>query len=106
MVGRIYGANPIEGERYYLRLLLNHVRSPKSFEDLLGVNETQYSTFKESALQRELLDTDNSISEFMNEATAFKMPQLLGFLCNPITIGQRNKHKIHRKHSHKTKYVN
>ena len=72
VVGRIYGANPMEGERYYLRLLLNNVKSPKSFQDLLTVNGRQYSTFKESALQRGLLDTDNSISECMNEAAAFR----------------------------------
>ena len=36
-ISRIVGANPREGERYYLRLLLNHVRGLTSFESLLIV---------------------------------------------------------------------
>ena len=74
VVGEIYGANSIECERYYLWFLLNHVRSPKSLEDLLAINEAQHSTFKGSPFQRGLLDTDNSISEYMNEVATFTMP--------------------------------
>lgn len=37
-----------EGERYYKKLLLNHIRGPTSFEDLLIVNEIYYETFKEA----------------------------------------------------------
>ena len=36
-IGRIVSANPAEGERYYLRVLLNHVPGKTSFEDLLTV---------------------------------------------------------------------
>ena len=74
VVGKIYGANPIDSERYYLRLLLNHVRSPKSFGDLLAINGTQHLTFKELTLQKGLLDTDNSILVCINEAAPLKMP--------------------------------
>ena len=31
VVGRIYAASPGEGERFFLRVLLNHVPGPKSF---------------------------------------------------------------------------
>ncbi|XP_060210795.1 uncharacterized protein LOC132637774 [Lycium barbarum] len=34
-VGRIVTCHPTEGERYYLRLLLTHVRGPTSYADLL-----------------------------------------------------------------------
>ena len=50
VIGRIVTTNPIEGERYYLRLLLNHIRGPKSFEDLKIVNSVKTLSFLESAL--------------------------------------------------------
>ncbi|XP_022877082.1 uncharacterized protein LOC111395331 [Olea europaea var. sylvestris] len=34
VIGRIVSPNPCEGERYFLRVLLNHIRGPKSFKDL------------------------------------------------------------------------
>lgn len=40
-IGRMYSVSPNEGERYYLRLLLVHVRGPKSFEDIRTVDGTQ-----------------------------------------------------------------
>ncbi|XP_070022215.1 uncharacterized protein [Nicotiana sylvestris] len=86
-------ANPREGERYYLRLLLNHVRGPLSFKDLLIVNGRECETFKETAKERGLLESDNSISECLREAVLFKMPSALRNLfaiilvhCNPTDI--------------------
>ncbi|XP_074277132.1 uncharacterized protein LOC141600781 [Silene latifolia] len=38
VIARLVFVSPSEGERYFLRLLLNHVKSPKSFEDLKTVN--------------------------------------------------------------------
>ena len=77
VIGRTNGVNPTEGERYFLRLLLNHVRGPTSFEDLLTVQGTRYSTFKESAQKRGLLESDNSILECREEAIMFQMPHVL-----------------------------
>jgi len=86
-------ANPREGEMYYERLLLNHVRGPLSFNDLLTVNDKQCQTFKEAAKERGLLESDNSISECLSEAVVFKMPSALRSLfatilvhCNPTDI--------------------
>ena len=46
VIGRINSANPKEGERFYLRLLLNHVKGPTSFEDLLTIDRIHYLSFK------------------------------------------------------------
>ncbi|KAL6870841.1 hypothetical protein ACP4OV_014689 [Aristida adscensionis] len=48
-VGRIVQAHPGEGERYYLRVLLNHVAGATSFNDLRTVDNVEYPTFREAA---------------------------------------------------------
>ncbi|XP_028092146.1 uncharacterized protein LOC114292392 [Camellia sinensis] len=48
VIGRIYTVSPLEGERFYLRILLNHIRGPKSFDHLLMVNGIAYPTFKQA----------------------------------------------------------
>lgn len=54
-VGRIVSAHPAEGERYYLRVLLNHVRGATSFESLRTYDGNVYPTFREAAEKGVLL---------------------------------------------------
>ncbi|KAL6570058.1 hypothetical protein OROMI_014572 [Orobanche minor] len=49
-IGRLVHASPTDGERYYLRLLLTHVRAPTSFDYLKTYNSVLYSTFRAAAL--------------------------------------------------------
>ncbi|KAG5520326.1 hypothetical protein RHGRI_033033 [Rhododendron griersonianum] len=86
VIGRINGSNPSEGERYYLRLLLNHVRSPTSFADLLMYNDVQCSSFKEAAERRGLLQSDDWIIESLLEAASFKMPLALRQLFATVLV--------------------
>ncbi|KAH7843232.1 hypothetical protein Vadar_014156 [Vaccinium darrowii] len=93
VIGRINGANPTEGERYYLRLLLNHVRGPTSFANLLSYNGVQCSSFKDVAQKRGLLKSDDYISECLHEAANFHMPNALRRLfatilifCEPVDV--------------------
>ncbi|XP_073024169.1 uncharacterized protein [Primulina eburnea] len=93
VIGRVNAANPNEGEMYYLRLLLNHVRGPTSFDDLLIVNGNNCVTFKESAQKRGLLESDQSTLECLNEAVTFQMPHALRRLfatllvyCGPVNV--------------------
>lgn len=79
-------ANHREGEKYYEWLLLNHVRGSMSFEDLLTINRRQYETFKEAAKERELLESDNNISECLGEVVQFKMSPALRSLFTTILV--------------------
>ena len=45
-IGRIYTMSSRAGECYYLRLLLNEVLGPTSFQDLRTVNTTIFSTYR------------------------------------------------------------
>ncbi|XP_042941237.1 uncharacterized protein LOC122275954 [Carya illinoinensis] len=49
VIGQIVTANPFEGERYYLRMLLNHIRGATSFEKLRTVNGVVLPTYREAA---------------------------------------------------------
>ncbi|XP_071925512.1 uncharacterized protein [Coffea arabica] len=67
-------------ERYYLRLLLSHVRAPKSFKDLLTVNGSLAISYREAAFQMGLLQSDTHVEDTLNNAVAFQMPCSLRIL--------------------------
>jgi hypothetical protein len=85
-VGRVVYAHPAEVERYYLRVLLNHVRGATSFEDLRTVSGTTYSTFREACEKRGLVETDKSHDDCLNEAFTFQMPFALRRLFATILV--------------------
>ena len=71
--GQIVYANPAKGDRYFLRVLLNHVRGATSYEDLRTVAGVTYSTFREACEKRGLIEIDKSIDDCLTEATTFHM---------------------------------
>ncbi|KAG7977774.1 hypothetical protein I3843_05G047700 [Carya illinoinensis] len=78
VIGRIITANPFEGERYYLRILLNHVRGPLSFENIRTVDGVVAPTFH------------SSLQDCLHEASLYQMSSSLRRLfatilvyCNP-----------------------
>ena len=86
VIGRIVTTTPIEGERYYLRLLLNHIKNPTSFEDLKTVDGVTASSFRESALLYGLLEYDNSLEQCLQEASLYQMPYTLRPLFATILV--------------------
>ncbi|XP_042954554.1 uncharacterized protein LOC122290960 [Carya illinoinensis] len=90
VIGRIVTANPFDGERYYLRILLNHVRGPLSFDDLRTVDGVVAPTFHEAATMHGLLQRDSSLEDCLQEASLYQVPSSLRRLfatilvyCNP-----------------------
>ena len=79
-IGRLYYVNPIEGERFYLRMLLMIVKGAKNYDDLKKYNGTMYETFKEACAARGLLKVDkewhDTFSEAANWATASQLRYL------------------------------
>ncbi|GAA0161762.1 hypothetical protein LIER_39294 [Lithospermum erythrorhizon] len=73
VIGRLSTVNPIENERYYLRVLLNNVRSPTSFDSLLYINRLHCKSFQEAAHMRGLLQDDSDIDKTMEEASTYRM---------------------------------
>ncbi|XP_010677941.1 uncharacterized protein LOC104893524 [Beta vulgaris subsp. vulgaris] len=69
VMGRLYVASPLEEERFYLRLMLNHVRGPQSFEDLRTINGITKPTFRAAAESLGLIESDESIRQCLLEAS-------------------------------------
>ncbi|XP_042474831.1 ATP-dependent DNA helicase PIF1-like [Macadamia integrifolia] len=76
-IGLVNSANPSEGERFYLRLLLNHIRGPTSFRDLMCIDGIKCSSFKEAAKKRGLLKSDEAILECLKDLAHFQMPKII-----------------------------
>lgn len=70
----MYSCSPREGERHFLRLLLNHIPGPTSFEFLRTYEGVVYPTFKQACLARGLLLDDNEHRAALEQAVHYQMP--------------------------------
>jgi hypothetical protein len=79
-IGRLYYVNLVEGERFYLRMLLMIVKGATSYEDIKTYNSILYQTFKEACAARGLLSDDNewykAFDEVVNWATSSQLRYL------------------------------
>ncbi|XP_022841953.1 uncharacterized protein LOC111365646 [Olea europaea var. sylvestris] len=74
VIGRIVVANLFEGERYFLRVLLNHVKGPKSFQDLRTANNIIILIYREAVFLHGLIGGNNYCEICLNEAITYEMP--------------------------------
>ena len=87
VIGRMYTASPVEGERYYMRLLLTRLTGATSFTGLRTLADGHVcATFKEAALRHGLLDDDEAWHDCLSDAADFKMPSQLRQLLAIILI--------------------
>jgi len=82
---------PLEGERYYLRILLTHVKGATSFDHLKTVNGYVCGSFKETCILLGLLQDDVEWDACLSEASKIKAGQQLRHLfamillfCQPV----------------------
>ncbi|XP_076884672.1 uncharacterized protein LOC143533936 [Bidens hawaiensis] len=68
-VGRIHHVSPSLGEAYFLRVLLNKVKGPRSFAEIKTVNGVTYATFRDACYALGLLDDDSEYIEAIQEAS-------------------------------------
>ncbi|CAB4418715.1 unnamed protein product [Rhizophagus irregularis] len=79
-IGRLYMVQPSEGERYYLRILLTHIKGATSFDDLKSINGYVCNTFKEACILLNLLEDDTEWDICLHEASQIKTGQQLRHL--------------------------
>lgn len=70
-IGRIHHVPPSLGEAYYLRMLLNKVKGPTSFEDIRTVNGVVYPTFKDACYELGMLDDDKEYIDAIRDASSW-----------------------------------
>ncbi|KAK9074699.1 hypothetical protein SSX86_003017 [Deinandra increscens subsp. villosa] len=70
-VGRIHAVSPALGEAYFLRILLNKVKGPTSFEDIKTVDGVQHPTFRDACYSLGLLDDDTEYIQAIQEASHY-----------------------------------
>lgn len=85
-VGRIYYTGITEGDRYYLRLLLNHVKGPTSEEDSRTINNVTYPTCGDAAEKLGLLVSDEHHKFTLNEASTWATATQLRELFSLILV--------------------
>ncbi|KAK9062537.1 hypothetical protein SSX86_019724 [Deinandra increscens subsp. villosa] len=68
-IGRIHAVSPTLGEAYFLRILLNKLKGPRSFDDIPTVNGHKFNTFREACYALGLLDDDMEYIEAIQEAS-------------------------------------
>ncbi|KAJ0468998.1 putative DNA helicase Pif1, P-loop containing nucleoside triphosphate hydrolase [Helianthus annuus] len=76
-VGRIHYVPPSLGDCYFLRILLNQVIGPMSFDDIKTIDGKVYHTFKDACFARGLLDDDNEYIIAMKEASTWATSDFL-----------------------------
>ncbi|XP_071570011.1 uncharacterized protein [Temnothorax nylanderi] len=93
IISRLYTVSIKDIERFYLRLLLLHVAGAKCFKDLKTVNGVVYETFKDAAIAKNLVETDDLWGKTLEEAIESKMPvqfrELFSYICifgTPIDV--------------------
>ncbi len=76
-VGRIpiIGLNVHQKEKFFLRMLLYHVKGPKCWEDLRTVNGVVYETFHEACIKLGLFEDDSEIENCLAEAATIRFPK-------------------------------
>ena len=86
-IGRVYTVHPSNGECFYLRMLLNKVPGPTSFEYLKSFNGRTCQTYREACLLRGFLESDSHWDSTLEDAACTKMPhQLRGLFSVIISV--------------------
>ncbi|CAH1419074.1 unnamed protein product [Lactuca virosa] len=68
-IGRIHSVSPKLREAYLLRILLNKVKGPKSFEEIRTVNGELCSSFKDVCYNLGILDDNKEFIDAIKEAS-------------------------------------
>ncbi|XP_058752597.1 uncharacterized protein LOC131625751 [Vicia villosa] len=67
-IGRLIWVPPTTGELYYLRMMLTHVKGPKSYDEIKTVNNVKYDTFRDACFAMGFIGDDREFISAITEA--------------------------------------
>ncbi|XP_050878249.1 uncharacterized protein LOC127082069 [Lathyrus oleraceus] len=67
-IGRLIWVPPTTGELYYLRLMLTHVKGPRSYNDIKIVNNVKYDTSRDACFAMGFIGDDREFIAAIKEA--------------------------------------
>ncbi|XP_048615648.1 uncharacterized protein LOC125588375 [Brassica napus] len=76
-ISRVVNVHTASGDRYYLRILINKVKGPRSYTELKTFNGVTYPDFKSTCCARGLLANDAEWHEGMAEINTWGTPSQL-----------------------------
>jgi hypothetical protein len=85
-IGRLVYVSPSEGDRFYLRVCLNHTRGAKSFEDLRTWRDVTYVDFWAAAQAMGYVATDKSLDDCLTDCAEVRFPCSLRKLFATIMV--------------------
>ncbi|XP_013607568.1 PREDICTED: uncharacterized protein LOC106314194 [Brassica oleracea var. oleracea] len=89
-IGRIVAVHPSVGDRYYLRILINKIKGPRSYDELKTFNDVKYPDFKSVCHARGYLDDDvewlESMSEGARTATQYQLRDMFVTFLNTCFV--------------------
>lgn len=94
-IGRIVVVHPLAEDRYYLRILINRIKGPRSCDELKTFNDVKYPNFKSVCYARGYLDNDvkwiESMSEGARSATPFQLRDMFVTFLNHCFVASPKK---------------
>ncbi|XP_013632823.1 PREDICTED: uncharacterized protein LOC106338378 [Brassica oleracea var. oleracea] len=76
-IAKIVAVHPSPGDRYYLRILINKIKGPRSYDELKTFNDVKYPDLKSVCHARGYLDDDVEWHESMSEGARTATPYQL-----------------------------
>ncbi|KAK9705842.1 hypothetical protein RND81_07G086300 [Saponaria officinalis] len=114
-IGRLRHVPPTCGELYFMRIMLNHIKGPKCFEDIRTVNGVVYPTYREACYAIGIISDDKEYIDAIVEASfwgsgcylrnLFSTLLLSGTLSMPSIVWDKTWHLLSDDILHKQRYI-
>lgn len=87
-IGRLQHVSPSSGQLYYLRVLLNKIKGPRSYEEIKTVDGVVQASFEDACYKLGLLDDDKEYIEGLKECAFWASGQYVRNLFAQMLVNE------------------